>query len=279
MNNALLIQVIEGFGRCYDAAHLIWMDRVGLPTDHSKLLDSPINALRFFASYTHERGGTNPRFALYHRVAISKAESNYGENILNSEFAETTWSEFEKLAAGKSNPKLTKGPVKDILVELRKAGEPNIIRHLYKKSLEGAYQWLTNIRGIGHKLASLLLRDIWSCIGPWPETPSSSLKYLQPIDRWVRMWVKDFLWRNLDWPNDDLKFATQVVEECQKLKVDHVQLNKGAWFVGSHFDRLCQFFGIPQNKWVDFNIAKKFDCVKVEQAIRNFRYEQYSLVL
>jgi hypothetical protein len=278
MNNTSLIQVIEGFGRCLDVAHVIWLNGAGLPTDHNKLLDSPINALRFFAAYAHERGGTNRRFALYHRVAIDKAVSYCGENILSGEFAETTWNEFRKLAI-KPNEKNTKGPVKDILTELSKAGELNIIRHLRSLSLQGAYQWLTNIKGIKQKVASLLLRDIWSYVGHWPETPPSSLKYLQPIDRWVRMWVEEFLWPRLDWSDDNLEFAAQVVELCQKSGINDVELNKGAWFVGSHFDRLCQFFGLPENEWVDFANATKFDCIKVEQVIRNFKYSQYPFVL
>ena len=93
------------------------------------------------------------------------------------------------------------------------------------------------------------------------------------------MWIEKFLWQDVAWSSDNLKFANQIVEECQKSEIAHMQLNKGAWFVGSHFDRLCQFFDIPENEWVNFNTAIKFDCVKVEQAIRNFRYNQYPFVL
>jgi len=255
------------------------MNRVGLPADHTKLLKSPIDALRFLAAYAHARGGANPRFALYHRVAIDKAKSRYGENTLDEGFAETVWTEFERLAKGKPNEKLTKGPVKDILVELRKAGESNIIRHLTSKSLEDAYRWSTGIKGIGHKVASLILRDIQSYIGPWPEAPASSRKYLQPIDVWVRRLIQESLWPELNWPNEDLKFTAQLVDECQKSGTNDVELNEGAWFVGSHFERLCQFFGLPEREWVDFGNATKFDSVKVKHAIREFASDQYPFVL
>lgn len=262
-----LAGVLESFGKCYDVAHSIWMERAGLPSNHRDLLTSPIKALSFFATYAHEREGTNPRFALYHRVAIQEAYRLH-PNILSEGFADTLWDRFVHFTNGRPNRKLTEGPVKSVLARLRLAGEPNLLNHLRNVALEGAYNWLIGISGIKHKIASFLLRDLWSYIGPWPATPLENHKYLQPIDRWVHFWSEQL---DDQWPAADLDFAEHLVVLCRVAEIDPVQFNKGAWFVGSHFDGLCDFFKVPEANRVDLSIVRSFGADEVLRAVIAFR--------
>lgn len=259
--------VLESFGSCYDVAHSIWMERVGLPSNHQELLTSPLKSLCFFATYAHERGGTNPRFALYHRVAIQDVYRLH-RDILSEAFADTVWDRFVRYTNGRPNKKLTEGPVKGVLARLRDSGESNLLTHLRSLTLERAYNWLIGIRGIKHKIASFLLRDLWSYIGPWSDTPVEHLKYLQPIDRWVRFWSEQL---DDKWPSADLDFADRLVGLCRVAGIDPVQFNKGAWCVGSHFDRLCDFFKVPEVKRVDLSIVRTFGAEDVLRAVIGFR--------
>lgn len=206
-----LARVLESFGGCYDVAHSIWMERAGLPSNHRELLTSPIKALCFFSVCAHERGGTNPRFSLYHRVAIQEAHALYPD-VLSEEFADTVWERFVQFTIGRPNRKLTEGPVRGVLLRLRETGESNLLIYLRRLTLEQAYNWLTRIGGIKHKLASFLLRDIWSYVEPWHDTPPRHLNYLQPIDRWVRFWSQQL---SDKWPLKDLDFAEQVVTHAK----------------------------------------------------------------
>lgn len=271
-----LAKALASFGKCSDVAHSIWMEQMDLPSDHKELLTSPIKSLLFFASYAHERAGRNPRFSLYHRIAIKKIY-DAGQDVMSASFAYRVWEEFEKLTPydeekrrHKTNEKLTKGPVMEVPKRLRRNGEANLISHLRRMTLEEAHTWLTKIPGIGNKVASLLLRDIWSYIDKWPDTPLSHEKFLQPVDVWVRFWsLKAF--PTGDWPRDDLRFAEQLVNRCRNATIDPVEFNKGAWFVGSHFYRLCHFFKVPEVERVDFRIVEAFDADAVLRVLVAFR--------
>ena len=58
---------------------------------------------------------------------------------------------------------------------------------------------------------------------------------------------------------------------CSVANIDAVQFNKGAWFAGSHFDRLCHFFKVPEVKRVDLLMVRSFDADEVLRAIIAFR--------
>jgi len=276
-----LARVLESFGKCYDEAHSIWVKQVGLPSDHRQLLDSPIDALLYFTRYAHERAGRNPRFPVYHRIAIKKA-CGTGLDIMSPAFPTSVWQTFERQTPyderkgrHKTNEKLTQGPVMEVLVSLQKSREPNLIALLRRMSLKEAHKWLTDINGIGNKVASLFLRDIWYFIGEWPNTPPTDRKFLQPVDVWVRS-LSERAFQGA-WPRADLAFAEQIVNRCKSVGIDPIEFNKGAWFVGSHFDRLCNFFAVPETRRVDetyrvdFDIARAFQATAVLKGITSFR--------
>lgn len=279
-----IAKILASFGKCYDEAHLIWLEQQELPSDHRELLTSPMNSLCFFASYVHERSGRSPQFSLYHRIAIKKVYGK-GLGVMSFNFADSVWNEFEKLTPydekeknrHKTNEKLTKGPVKEVLIKLKKNGEANLIKYLTGMPLKEAYRFLIEIKGIGHKLASLFLRDVWSYIKKWPDTPQNDEKFLQPRDIWLQRLSKEAFPNIRNWPQDEIEFAEKLVKLCKGEAIDPVEFNKGAWFVGSHFKGLCIFSKVPEVERVDsndrINIDKinNFDVDAVRNALKAFR--------
>jgi len=278
-----LVEELSEFASCYDVAHTIWMKRVGLSVNHQKLIGDSLSAILFFTTYVHERMGSNPRFPLYHRLALKKALNgrDFKQTLLHDEkFPENVWKKFKNLveqAHTKPNEQITEGIVRQILEKMSKENQHNLIVLLRKKSLQEAYEWLDSVRGIGPKIAAFFLRDLWSFIGVWQDTSELDLYCLQPIDRWVRFWSGE-CWPYKDWPSSDEKFAKMLIGVCQQINIDPVSFNKGAWFVGSHFDSLCDFFNVPEREQIYMSscVLNYFRSDKVVNAIRKFDelYEQ-----
>jgi len=267
------------FASCYDHSHGIWMKRVGLTLDDKDLVKDSYQAMIFYTTYIHERQGSNPRFPLYHREALKRAMNGKNfDDILVSDnsFPEKVWKHFQEMSGKGTNPKITKGVVSEILYEMRNEHETNIINLLKNKNLLEAFRWLDGIRGIGPKLASFFLRDIWSFVGEWKNVPESSLRYLQPIDRWIRFWSKR-CWPDIDWKSNskEKEFSKRVTEECLNAKINPVAFNKGAWFAGSHFRELSWFFSVPEENQVEMEkCILGFSASEVVEAMK--RFDEYS---
>lgn len=283
-----LAHKLSKFAPCYDEAHnKIWARRAGISMDcrkdYRRLLNSSLDALLFFTMYVHERGGRNPRFSAYHRVALRKAlgkncdDSTFEMKVLSDpNFPTDVWGSFVTLTNNKPNESHTKGPVKYVLEWLRAEHEPNIVRFLLQKPLKDANSWLDDMPGIGPKIAALFLRDLLY-VGEWSDI-SENLHLVQPVDRWVarcanECWEEEN-WMDLDKLNNEkvhMDYARKIVEHCRMETINSINFNKGAWFVGSHFDELCIFFGIPEEE--QFPVMKcveKIDPIRVTNGIRAF---------
>lgn len=274
---------VQEFGGCFDVARPIWDRREGVQVNYQLLESRPFDALMFFTMYAHERPQADPRYPVAHRMAVLRAigvsdatEANVNEQFANrfrkdKGFPEAVWSEFEKcLKMDDRVPKesYTVGPVRRVLEKLQEAGEPNLVVLLRSKKLKEAYNFLLGIHGgIGHKIAALFLRDVWGYAGPWPNTPESDLYCVQPVDRWVEFWARK-CWPAVDWPQNREEVARLIVGRCLADRIDTVAFNKGAWFVGAHFQKLCGFFNIPIAKRLSYTEAvADFDPGIVRQAI------------
>lgn len=270
-----LPRILEKFSQNYDLAQKMWFKKAFVIIDPTQLLNDSLNAILFFTGFAHERSGRNPRFSLYHRVAIKKALKNRSfDDVLlnNSYFPSDVWKEFKGMAE-KPNERITKGVVKNILEKMMIKKEPNIVSIVSKQPVIDSYLWLKGIRGIGPKIASLFLRDVESLIRPWKNIPQQNLYCLQPIDRWVRFWSKE-CWPNQTWPKEYQveSWAKKVVNLCTQNNINPQKFNNGAWFVGSHFDDLCCYFNVPEFDRINLPncVVKYFKANKVFPAIKNF---------
>ncbi|MFW6118150.1 MAG: hypothetical protein ACOC6R_01480 [Chloroflexota bacterium] len=264
MNHELAIKVQE-FSVAFDAARRIWDSREGLNIDYQFLDSKPFDAIMFFTMYAHERPFSNPRYPVAHRMAILRniGASDAKEPSVNDKFAnkysepgfpDAVWNEFKTLLriadrdeeTRKRMERYTKGSVQTILEKLKENDEPNIIVLLTSMRLEEAYEFLKKIDGISHKIAALFLRDVRSYFGGWHDTEESGY-CVQPVDRWVRE-LAAMCWSDVDIDQNPERIARDIVRRCRKQGINPIAFNKGAWFVGAHFQKLCSFFNIETTR-------------------------------
>lgn len=281
-----LASKVEQFGQCFKAARPVWDGREGVHIDYDALESKPFDALMFFTMYAHERPQANPRYKVAHRMAVLRTigvidtTPDVNERFRhtferNGGFALAVWQNFRQcLSEDDTNPMLnetyTKGAVRLILERLKKESQPNVVFWLRSKELEDAYYTLSRLGGgIGHKIAALFLRDVWYFVGEWSSYDKTNLFCIQPVDIWVERWARR-CWPGINWPGDREKTAKLITECCRGDGINPVLFNMGAWFIGSHFQRLCSFFQVPVSHRFDYQGAlDTFDSALVNRGIRN----------
>lgn len=279
MLSIVLAKKLCEFAPCYDLAHKIWIR--GHSFEESELVDDAYGAMIFYTTYVHERQGSNPRFPLYHREALRRGLNGkkFDDVFLSDvDFPKRVWNQFLSFAQPKPNEKITAGVVYEILEKMRDEQQPNLICLLRSKSLFNAFEWLRAVRGIGPKLAAFFLRDIWSFIGEWENTLKDNWYCLQPTDTWIKFWSEK-CWPDAEWTSNikidsdsaKIRFAKNLTSECLRSKIDSVAFNKGAWFVGSHFEQISSFCDISEEMQIDMpKCVLFFDKHKVLEGIEAF---------
>jgi len=102
-----------------------------------------------------------------------------------------------------------------------------------KGDIEVAWKCLVEIRGIGPKIASLYLRDIFDAF-EIDESRVGNKAYLQPIDIWTRRGARIiaeiFLMTS---PKSDWDYAQVLVEVSERAGVRSSLTNTGLWILGA----------------------------------------------
>jgi hypothetical protein len=203
----------------------------------------------------HEKVGTSDRrIPGWHRHAIDMAlnrelsDDSFSRAALTRDFSKKVWQQFEHAATQESGKKIserfetqTYGAVKELLDRLREAGEPNVFKWITKfGEPENAREALDDLKGVGPKIASLVLREAAIFYGAWQGRIHQSNGWcFQPVDRWVLRWSK-CIWPEAKWP--DAKKISQAgrhriaAEQIASKFTNHEQVkamefNMGAWFV------------------------------------------------
>lgn len=268
-----LCEQLARFSVCYDAAHLLIYRRVaGLSEDNAVLLNDPLKAFSLFTMYAHERGGTNPNFGHYQRLSVIEAmgRRTFDDALQDSTFPDEVWRNFVRLTSGKPNAQITMGVVRDILVELRKSSEPNWIKLLKSMGPVQAFCWLDDLRGMAEKLSGFVVRDMATIMKLW-RVEQEQMYLLQPLDIWVIDWSKR-CWNTIfESTNGTLNRMKAVTEKCFSEVVDPAEFNKGAWFSGSYFSDICDFFGVAEVERRDrVNCVMRFDPDRLLHAITEY---------
>lgn len=107
-----------------------------------------------------------------------------------------------------------------------------VIDNIKRKNVKNCFKELDSIYCIGHKLASLYLRDIVFLYGLEKYIQKDEFKYFQPVDTWVRqiavkLEIVDEDENNLDIARD------KIIEKTLKFHVSPLLFNAGAWLVGT----------------------------------------------
>jgi len=104
--------------------------------------------------------------------------------------------------------------------------------------IKEVHKKLTEIRGIGDKIASLFLRDIVDVGGINEKRFGDNRKYLQPIDRWIERWLEEIApnWGIDPPPKKYWDYAKTIIKIADEVEVEKATyLNAGIWMFGALF--------------------------------------------
>lgn len=221
-------------------ASFSYLFRTNFPLEPPK--DAFSALLNFVTSYSYEREGS-PR--AYRTIARSVINDVFKGNIkkITQKEVDSAWILYKKIAeedySGQGLNE-THNPMKSdkgVLKRLAEKGERNIYNYvktlLKEGQVEKAYAFIFSIRGVGHKITSLYLRDI-----AYIELePAKHYHHLfQPIDTWIKQAIKIILsYTSKEAPTktSDKQKQKLIVELCRGAECSPIDFNQGAWYLGS----------------------------------------------
>lgn len=195
----------------------------------------------FLSSYAFERSGRSP----YYSGAALKAVDQYERDVPGKDFEIALWQSFLDFLAGKkvnrkNNPLRPAGNGYNSVSRLVATLEDfdyNLVRWssalVGKGDIEVVWKRLVEIRGIGPKIASLYLRDIFDAF-EIDESRVGNKAYLQPIDIWTRRGAKILAEIfPMTSPKSDWDYAQVLVEISERAGVRSSLTNTGLWILGA----------------------------------------------
>jgi hypothetical protein len=213
------------------------------PKEAPSLLGNAQKGMEYFLHNGFARAGGEQ--AGYGDIAIEalnncvKSIGSYTSFIIKKDSHEMLWSEFEALCKkqGKgANKRVNEGVIKGF-IELAKVSSKcdyNPFGYLANKiqgSMTDAFLTLRNIKGIGDKISSFLLRDMVCILDIEAKVPFEHRVFLQPIDRWIKE-NAICLWKDLGERTPNWVIALRITDKCNEFGVSGVRFNQGAWQYG-----------------------------------------------
>jgi hypothetical protein len=210
-------------------------------------------ALCFFFRKSFYRGRRDELSHRFEKAALGVLD-NFGGKAISPGFNEARL--MKALRDGGVNNhidrKMVVGTIK-VVFEQMKPQNNNIVEYALRAiqdgTVEQAFEHLTSVYGVGDKLASMFLRDIALIYELEPRLSRAELRFVQPIDTWVRKVAEAI--KLVPAPgrsNEAIKDA--IITECQKARVSSLLFNAGAWMAGSKsfellIENLCR---VPRSK-------------------------------
>lgn len=116
--------------------------------------------------------------------------------------------------------------VLDILkmVSIEKNIYAYIKKMIYNAGIEYSYNKLNEIRAVGDKLSTFVLRDV--CMLD-RNIPIKKYKFVFPIDTWVNQIAK-----KIDCTGQINEIKTCLIKKCQEVECDPILFAAGLWYVG-----------------------------------------------
>lgn len=97
--------------------------------------------------------------------------------------------------------------------------------------LEPLFLRMVDVRGVGPKLSSVLLRDIVSLYDLEDKIHPQDLLYVQPIDKWLRL-IGPYIAEEVDSKTADWILAGKLVKYTRRANVSGVRFNMGTTYFG-----------------------------------------------
>jgi hypothetical protein len=190
---------------------------------HPSYLENQLDSIRIFLDgYAYERQGRNPSYA---HAAVDAIDSVISRQK-SHDFPKSVWEKFSKLLLGKGlnkyvNPLFhTEAPCSCIWCNTKSENMIlNAIEASRRSQIRGIWERIKNIRGIGPKIASFFLRDIFV---QFELNLSQDRWLLQPVDIWVRRTVFKINSKEMN-DEDVAKYLVENFDEPEKI-------NQGIWY-------------------------------------------------
>jgi hypothetical protein len=221
----------EGYQDMMFGSHL---QRIGL-TEQDLREGGPHPSLAFILRYQAfaRAGGEQAGYGPIAHSAFSQLDMNEGDDIPPNELWEGFKAGCEQEGKG-VNERLNKGVVTGLAELSNRRGNLFVwMRDEIEETgeLKRLYLELKDIKGIGRKISTFILRDAVWLWGLEEEIRKSDRQYLHPIDRWVSR-VAALLWPEFQDAGDDV-VAQHIADECNRLGLSNVEFNQGAWYLSA----------------------------------------------
>jgi len=149
-------------------------------------------------------------------------------------YSDTAEPVLSALAQGGVNNSADREMVAETLIFLCTVPDANMvgwaIREIEDGRLAHAYRKLDDIRWVGHKIASMFLREVVNVYSLRTSCNDIDCIYLFPLDYWVEL-ICTRLGIFIE-KEPEMEKVKAAVATCLHCKVDPICFNQGAWYLG-----------------------------------------------
>ena len=209
------------------------------PSFHEQFSNNYQALACFLENYAYERQGAAPA---YPKIAMKALRKRFDQRTssVTVEDATAIWKSYQEIAKNEfsnlrvnqtHNPMSSDNGLLKVMVRNNITNLATHVRNLIQsKQTKQAHKLITNIRGIGTKIASLYLRDI-VYLSKLPEEEIEDQRYLQPVDTWIEQTLSIVF--GVAKPRSVKKKQEIIVELCHNARVSPIAFSQGAWMLGS----------------------------------------------
>lgn len=216
------------------------------------LFEDAFDFLRlFFGHYAFaRRGKERDELAEMSLACIDKAlEQEGAEKLLKRKDGEILWELFMEQCGGdeeKANEGQNRGLIQGMLELMQEVYEltgdgsvPHwIVNSAHKtRRLEPQFDRIVDIRGVGPKTTSMILRDVCYYFDLEDLVDPKDLVYVQPVDRWLRLLARIIVPEPGMDSAADWVIAGKVAKYCRKAGYSCIRFNMGTVYFGQRIVR------------------------------------------
>ncbi len=218
------------------------------PQEVREALADPYYAFRAMLGYYAfaKRGNDRAEYSAFALAALERAlkgkKENFSTLLASGTAPQQLWEAFVQICQEnqrKINEQLNRGLIEglaEFATQIYQEDEiGNIWTHIHQAivrsgRVEPIYQKITDIRGIGPKVGSLLLRDMVALYELETRVDPADYHYLQPVDTWIRR-IGPMLTDELTNDSADWIIAGKLSKLCRRNRVSGVRFNQGVQYL------------------------------------------------
>ncbi|MEN3002325.1 MAG: hypothetical protein ABDI19_10875 [Armatimonadota bacterium] len=193
-----------------------------------------------------KRGNDRFEYSAFALQALERAlkgkRENFGALLASGTAPQQLWEAFVQVCQEnqrKVNEQLNRGLIEGLAEFATRIYKEDEIGNIWTTihqaivrsgRVEPIYQQITDIRGIGPKVGSLLLRDMVALYELESQIEAADYHYLQPVDTWIRR-IGPMLTDELTNDSADWIIAGKLSKLCRRNRVSGVRFNQGVQYL------------------------------------------------